>query len=143
MGLEIRVCAADDLVVGSAKEVVRAASMVSWVLLFEGERWCHIERVVVALVDDEIVGLASLSQQDAASNDIPEIVGVWVRPEYRRQGIGTKLVNALSEEAQRLYQEAPRIVGVSTAGAALARYVARHGVNVDVIDIGITSNVLD
>lgn len=117
-----------DPAVAEAKNIVRDISIQSWVLLFEGERWYHIERVAVALENDVAIGLASLSPQDEAGNDTPEIIGVWVHSDQRRQGIATQLVAALSEEALRLYGKIPIIEGVTKTGRVLALSSAKRGV---------------
>lgn len=118
----IKIVGHNDPLIARAKGIVRNIAIQSWVLLFEGERWYHIERVAIALEDDEhIVGLASLEQPNEYNDNTPDIVGVWVHPDHRRAGIGTALVKALAEESMQRYGQAPKIVSATKAGAALVR----------------------
>lgn len=118
----IKIVGHNDPLVAHAKDIMRNIAIQSCVLLFEGERWYHIERVAIALEDDEhIVGLASLEQPNEYNDNTPDIVGVWVHPDHRRAGIGTALVKALAEESMQRYGQAPKIVSATKAGAALVR----------------------
>lgn len=119
----IKITDHNDPLVAHAKDIVRNIAITSWALLFEGERWYHIERVAIALEDNDqhAVGLASLEQPCEYNENTPDIVGVWVHPDHRREGIGTALVKALAEESMQRYGQAPKIVSATKAGAALVR----------------------
>jgi hypothetical protein len=41
----IKIVDRNDPLTARAKQIVRNTAIQSWVLLFEGERWYHIERV--------------------------------------------------------------------------------------------------
>jgi len=63
-----------------------------------------IPTTVVALLAGKLVGSASLVEHDMESRQglSPWISTVYVHPDYRRRGIGTRLVRHLEEEAKRL-----------------------------------------
>jgi len=64
----------------------------------------EIPTTVVALLGDTLVGSASLLEHDMESRQdlSPWIASVYVHPDYRRRGIGTRLVQYLEGEAKRL-----------------------------------------
>lgn len=117
-------------IVQSAKEKVMTQAMLSWVLLFEGDRWRYVERVAVAMRDDEPIGIASLAPCDEEGNNGPQVIGVWVAPEWRKQGIGVQLVKTLAEESQKLYGQAATIYGVSVGGQALVQAIAKENIQI-------------
>jgi N-acetylglutamate synthase-like GNAT family acetyltransferase len=63
-----------------------------------------IPTTVVALLADKLVGSASLIEHDMESRQdlSPWISTVYVHPDYRRRGIGTRLVKHLEGVAERL-----------------------------------------
>lgn len=137
--IKITIVDRDDQLVAIAKRIVERAALPSWAILFEGERWYNVERVAIALVDeDSIVGVASLSPHGEFDDpkEAPSIIGVWTHPMYRRQGIGTAFVKALAEESMSRYGQAPKIVSATKAGAALLRAAERDNAGIVAIDAG-------
>lgn len=135
--IKITIVDRNDPLVAHAKDIVQNIAIASWVLLFEGERWYHIERVAIALEDNgHIVGLASLEQPCEYNENTPEIIGVWVHPDHRREGIGTALIKALAEESMQCYGQAPKIVSATKAGAALIKAADRDNVGVVAVHAG-------
>jgi GNAT superfamily N-acetyltransferase len=134
----IKITDRNDPLVAAAKQLVRNTAIQSWVLLFEGERWYHIERVAIAHNGDEnvIVGIASLEEPHEYNNNTPDIIGVWTVPERRRQGIGVQLVKALAEESMSRYGKAPKIVSATRAGHALVGAAERDNVGIVAINAG-------
>jgi N-acetylglutamate synthase-like GNAT family acetyltransferase len=63
-----------------------------------------IPTTVVALLADKLVGSASLVERDMESRQglSPWISTVYVHPDYRRRGIGARLVRYLEGDAKRL-----------------------------------------
>lgn len=61
----------------------------------------------VALFDDKPVGMCSLRENDGIRPDLmPWLGSLVVNPEYQKQGIGEKLINATKEMAKKLdYQQ--------------------------------------
>jgi len=66
--------------------------------IFGGARLsCCTEHVAVYDEDDVCVGIATIAPEGEQGSGMPTIVGVWVHPLYRKQGIGTSLVeNAIA-----------------------------------------------
>lgn len=65
----------------------------------------HDERfpILVALVDDKVVGWASLTRwSDKKAYDVTAETSFYVRSSHRGQGIGRKLKTAIIDEARRL-----------------------------------------
>ncbi len=108
----IKIVDRTDPLATQAKQLVFEHAVASWAILFDGERWYHVERVAVALQDGNPVGMASLCPHGELNEpgEGPQIIGVWVHPELRGGGIGTALVHALAEESQRLYQQVPKML---------------------------------
>lgn len=103
-------------------------------LLFGGDRWACVEVCALALRDQQAVGLATLAPTDEVGAGGPQIIGVWVRPDQRRQGLGTALLVALAAEAQRRYGQPATVVCVSPAGLAAARRAVRTGATLQIVD---------
>lgn len=63
-----------------------------------------IPTTFVALSGDELLGSASLIDHEITSHPelTPWLAAVYVRPKYRRQGIGSRLVRRVEEEAKAL-----------------------------------------
>ncbi len=57
-----------------------------------------------------------------------KIIAVWVRPEFRKQGVGTAILRALSEQSQCAYGEVPSYEAVTFAGVGMCRRAVREGV---------------
>lgn len=75
----------------------------------EAELYSHLDRsrvpeTFVALVDDEIVGCASLVEHDMGTHhDLgPWLASVYVQPKHRGVGIGKELVQFVTGEARAL-----------------------------------------
>jgi GNAT superfamily N-acetyltransferase len=66
------------------------------VLLLGGDRWNAITHAAVAEVGKEIVGIATIAPKGEQSGE-PTIVALYVWKEWRRRGIGTRLLEAAIE----------------------------------------------
>lgn len=96
--------------------------------LFGGDRWSCVRDVALALDGGQPVGIATLAPTDELGGNGPHIIGVWVDPAYRRQGIGTTLLRALRDRSLNLYNMIPTVVAITAPGLALAQRVAQtHG----------------
>ncbi|MCL6602497.1 MAG: N-acetyltransferase [Paenibacillus sp.] len=70
----------------------------------------QIDLFVVAEMDGKVVGCGSLCR---LGNDLVEIRSLGLRDEYQGKGIGSLIVNELTEEARR--QKIPKIMALTYA----------------------------
>jgi len=63
-------------------------------ILLAGDRWSCIRKVVVAKVDDKIVGIATIAPEGEERSGEPTIVAIYVLHEHRSYGIGYQLLEA-------------------------------------------------
>ncbi|HEU4324487.1 MAG TPA: GNAT family N-acetyltransferase [Roseiflexaceae bacterium] len=75
----------------------------------------------------EDVGMGLLAQRGEES-PAPHILGIWVRPEYRRRGVGGELLRVLAATSQLRYGTPPIVEPVSPAGVQLVEAAQRAGV---------------
>lgn len=110
---------------------------ISFVVLFGGDRWSLVERVALALSDEgQIVGMATLAPTDEEGKGGPNIIGCWVALMYRRQGLGSALVEALVKVSYSRYGHFPTVEGSTDEGLALAKSLVKRGIQVQVRGIG-------
>ena len=76
-------------------------------------------RLLLAIQDEEVAGLACMQKIRA---DIGEIKRMYVRPEFRKMGIGHKLVEHLLAEAREIGYPIVRLDSARFMKAALALY---------------------
>jgi hypothetical protein len=135
-----------DPQVNQAKNLVKEQAPMSWVLLFESDRWSPIERVAIAFRGESFVGIASLAPHGEENNpqDPPAIEGIWVHPNFRGQADACgltpalQLVQACVQEAQTRYgAQKVTIEGVSPAGLRLAKRAQALGWPLQVTGIGL------
>jgi predicted N-acetyltransferase YhbS len=64
----------------------------------------RIPLTLVAVDDDELLGSASLVEEDLPGRDdlMPWLASVYVAPEHRRRGVGSKLVRQIVAKASEL-----------------------------------------
>ena len=61
-------------------------------MLFAGDRWSCVKEVVLASVDDKIIGIATIAPKGEVINGDPTIVAVYVIRDFRSSGIGYELL---------------------------------------------------
>ncbi|MFB6226614.1 MAG: GNAT family N-acetyltransferase [Candidatus Paceibacteria bacterium] len=61
------------------------------VILFGGERLHCIDEAVIGTVDEQLIGAATIAPEGQEHRGDPEIVGLYVRPGFRREGYGTEI----------------------------------------------------
>jgi len=119
--------------VAALREAMRRQSPLALALLFGGDRWQHVAVCAVATAGGEDVGMASLAPCDEGGQGGPHIIGVWVHPAWRRQGIGTALLTALAEESRHSYHQTATAEAVTEPGwcclQRLGADVPLHGTN--------------
>lgn len=74
--------------------------------------------------------MTDLSFLDLEDEGGPQIIGVWVRPSYRRQGIATRLVQVLAALSPYCYGKPVTMLGITRTGAQLLRHVEEAGINI-------------
>ena len=117
-------CSADQA--RAAVDTVAAVAPETSAILFGGDRWTDCDLVAVAILPDGTpVGLATLALRGHHVNNEPEIVGVWVVPERRRQGIGQALVLHLIQTSLNQTGQTPLMVAVTEDGDALVQALMR------------------
>lgn len=60
--------------------------------LLSGDRWSCVDKVALAIINQEIVGLATMAFQGEQMDGRPTIVAIYVQAEYRASGIGYQLL---------------------------------------------------
>jgi len=81
------------------------ATLETYVLDFEKRVKRHaIPETLVALENDRVVGTASIVEDDMSTRKelSPWLAAVYVTPEFRNRGIGSRLVRAAMQEAKML-----------------------------------------
>jgi len=61
-------------------------------LLLGGDRWRCVDKVFVAKMGDEIVGISTVASKGELMDNRPTIVAIYVVHDYRRQGVGYRLL---------------------------------------------------
>jgi predicted N-acetyltransferase YhbS len=100
---------------------------------------------MIAVDGDKPIGTASLIENDfdESSDLTPWLASVYVRPSVRRSGVGSELVNAVAADAKtagydRIYLFTPDMQRFfRTLGWRERQLVARHGVNVAVMELAL------
>lgn len=96
-------------------------------ILLGGDRWACCEYAVVAEQDGEIVGIATMAPEGEMQSGEPTIVGLYVQPEFRRLGIGTKLLELAIRELDNLGLSPIRVDVMSTgAKKSIAKLTVRE-----------------
>lgn len=67
---------------------------------FWRERMRRSQRLI-AEVDGQAVGVASLGEASGGNSDVAELFGLWVAPDSRGAGVATRLVQAGADAARR------------------------------------------
>jgi GNAT superfamily N-acetyltransferase len=135
--MQIKVVERNDPLVQRAKALIEREAMLSWVLLFEGDRWHYVECCAVALNDEgQPVGLASLSPTDEMGAGGPNVIGLWVSPPYRRQGTGLALVARLAQESWERYGRGAPMLAITKAAVGLANILYQENVPIDCKNAG-------
>jgi len=63
-------------------------------ILLAGDRWSCVSHVLIATVNGKIVGVSTIADKGEMDEGVPTIVAIYVLPEYRYNGIGTRLFEA-------------------------------------------------
>lgn len=88
----------------------------------------RIKNVIFAMSDNKPVGMAgNFRSNRIKTNHVCEIYGMYVRKEYRSQGIGKKLLEAMLEEIQNLKGVTKIKIGVNPAQKAAEHLYWKYG----------------
>ncbi|OGD56781.1 hypothetical protein A2V71_01515 [Candidatus Berkelbacteria bacterium RBG_13_40_8] len=96
-------------------------SQIVLVTLFVGDRLSVIDESVAIKVDGKIVGIATIAPQGEMMSGVPTIVGIYVLPEFRRQGLGKILLLSAIERCQERGFPKVRIDVLSSALMSLIK----------------------
>lgn len=88
------------------------------VILLGGERLMNTDVIIGALVDQVLVGVATLAFAGEGTDE-PTIIAVYVEPEYRRQGIGRQLLTVAIAQMQAYRYNPIRVDILTDEGKAL------------------------
>jgi len=92
-------------------------------LLFGGDRVFYCDEGVVAKIDGQPVGLASIAPKEESGQGPPEVVAVYVAPPQRRKGVGLTLLCRAAERLQERKLVPFSVTGVTVEGKGLvAKY---------------------
>ena len=90
-----------------------------------------LRTVIIAEQDGELVGRITLLHSSSSSifkyKNIPEIIGLTVIEKYRRQGIGTELLNRIEAAASEMSDTVCLNVGLCEAYGAAQILFAKRG----------------
>lgn len=117
----IEIAPSESQVVNDAITAVVEAAPLVFAVLFSGDRRRVVEWYAIAIQCGRVVGLASLAPKDEGSNPGAIIIGIWVKSAHRRQGIGTQLVEALTEKSISSYKQTPSAQVITQGGEKLCR----------------------
>lgn len=102
--IEIILSSRTDVHVRLLSDLIQQENPLAAGILFAGDRWQHVAHVARAVSDQALsVGMATLAPCDEMGAGGPHIIGVYVLPAYRRQGIGRRLIAALVAKSQQVY----------------------------------------
>jgi GNAT superfamily N-acetyltransferase len=91
----------------------------------------RIKNVIFAMSDNQPVGMAgNFRSNRIKTNHVCEIYGMYVRKEYRSQGIGKKLLEAVLEEIQNLKGVTKIKIGVNPTQKAAEHLYRKYGFKV-------------
>lgn len=89
------------------------------VSLFGGDRMNCCDEAVFAEIDGTVVGVATIAPLGESRDGVPEIVGVYVIPRFRRQGIGLGLMVVATKRCIARGLGKPTAVPASSSGKLL------------------------
>ncbi len=69
-------------------------------ILFGGDRYLCCDEYVVCLEGKDLIAIASIAPHGEMMSGVPTIVGAWVHPSSRKQGIGKKLIEQTLSRCQ-------------------------------------------
>lgn len=75
-------------------------------LLFGGDRYSCCDQYIICSAGDDLVGIASIAPEGEQNSGRPTIVGLWIKPSFRNQGWGHKiLAAAINQCLQRKFNK--------------------------------------
>ena len=90
-----------------------------------------IKNVIFVISDNQPVGMAgNFRSNRIKTNHVCEIYGMYIRKEYRSQGIGKKLLEAVLEEIQNLKGVTKIKIGVNPTQKAAEHLYRKYGFKV-------------
>lgn len=132
----IVVTSPDDLRFSDILNDIRDSDLVNYLIFFDGDRRSSVRFVSLAISDDyrSAFGVATLAPTDELGCYGPHIMGVWIRPDYRRMNLGMRLVLALISTSLDHYASPPTFVAATRDALDFALSVARRDPRLLVVD---------
>lgn len=81
---------------------------------------------LVSVLGDKVIGYVAAHIEDFEGGRVGHVYSIAVRPEYRRRGIGSKLLTALEEDLRRRKVKACYLEARKSNSAAINLYL-KHG----------------
>lgn len=110
----------DDRLVWAMRPPDGSSEITRLVILFGGDRAHCCDEAAVCYDGETVVGACTLSPSGEQGHG-PEIVGLYVRPKYRRRGIARRLLAAIVARAEARGLAPLRANAISSAGYAALR----------------------
>lgn len=102
--------------------------------LFEWDNWIPVEHVALAFDEQGSLAMGTLAPTNEMGAPVPTIIGVWVLPHARGQGVGVAILSRLAEECLRFYGKRAHVVAVTVAGVRTCQNAVAAGAQLDFID---------
>lgn len=109
-----------------ASELIRESRDFLAAITVGGDRITCCEWAIAAYDDAKCVGLATFAPQGEEQSGQPTVVGVYVLPKYRKQGIGLALFQQTCEEAYREATRKVRVDAMSRDGTRLVKKLSQE-----------------
>jgi GNAT superfamily N-acetyltransferase len=96
-------------------------------ILFSGDRFSCCDEAVVFYKNKKFIGIATISSVGEYHDKIPDIVGLYISPEYRRQGYGLQILSAAIQRCLDRNLPTPiRITAISSNVKSLYNRLPAH-----------------
>lgn len=92
-------------------------------MLFAGDRFSCCDEALVAYLDNQFVGIATISPRGEYYDGVPDIVGLYVAPNFRCRGYGLALLEAAIKRC--IERELPTPIRITAISSTVCRLYER------------------